>query len=266
MDEKQLRERAERLDKLGLEWELFAVDHQSTSIEVRQQEVDALKSSRNQGISLRVREEGRIGFSFSTTLDDASFERMVEQARASARAFEPNEFASFAEAGTGVPELDLVEAGPARSTEEAIEVARLIERTALGADPRVKRVRKASHSQSDGWEWLLNSHGLFRAARSTFYSASVLAIAEENGENESGGEFGFGRSAGDIDPETIGREAARRAVSGLGGSSLSTGVRTVVFENRVVTSLLGVLSGSFLGESVQRNRSLLAGKLDQSIM
>lgn len=266
MDEKLLRERGDALDRLGLEWELFAIDQDSLSLEVRQREVDAMKSSRNQGIALRVREEGRIGFSFATDLTDSSFERMLEQARASAKAFEPNEFARFSDESAAPPDLPLVDPAPRRSTEEAIESARQIEAAALSTDERVKRIRKASYAESNGWEWLLNSHGLFRCAQSTFFSASVLAIAEADGESESGGEFQFGRTWGELDYDWVGREAARRAVGGLGGRPIPTGVRPIVFENRVVASLLGIMSPSFVGESVQRNRSLLAGKMGQAIM
>jgi PmbA protein len=267
MDEQQLRAWGEPLSQRGLEWELYAVDSASTSIEVREGEVDAFKTSRTQGVAVRIRENERMGFSFSTSLEPESIARMVEQARAAGAALEPNEHARLATATSPVPDLELVdEAGQRRPVQEKIEAARAIEATALAADPRVKRVRKASYSESDGREWLLNSHGVFRQARSTFYSASVLAIAEAAGQSESGGEFQFGRSWGALDFDWIGREAAHRALRQLGARGMPTGRLSVVFENRVVADLLGVLSSSFLGESVQRNRSLLAGKLDQAIM
>ncbi len=266
MDESRLNEWTRRLERLNEEWELYAVDSQSTGIEVRQSEVDAFKTSRNQGIALRVRREGRIGFSFSTSLEPEAFERMIEQARAAAQAMPANPHARFSTDDTAAPRLDLVDPAGPRSTEEKIDAARRIEAAALAADPRVRRVRKASYAESDGGEWLINSHGIRRHARGTFFSASVLAIAEADGESESGGEFLFGRSWDALDFEWIGREAARRAAAGLGGKPMGTGTRPVVLENRVVADLLGVLSSSFLGESVQRNRSLLAGKLGEPIM
>lgn len=266
MNQAQLTRFAERLTALGHEWELYAVDGSATSIEVREGQVDTFKSSRNQGYALRLRLEGRIGFSFSSDLSDPAFERTVEQARASALALEPNEHAAFCTAADPVPALDLTGQGAAGGTEEKVEAAMRVERAARAVDPRVKRVRKAAYSESVGSEWLWNSHGLRRSASGTFFSTSVLAIAEDGGESQTGGEFAFGRSFTDLDFEHVGREAGDKAVKSLGATPLPTGARTVVLQNDVVVDLLGVLAGSFVAESVQRNRSILAGKLGEAVM
>lgn len=265
MNEDMLAQFAARLTALGHEWELYAVDGSATSIEVREGQVDTFKSSRNQGYSLRLRLEGRIGFSFSSDLSLQAFERTVEQARASALALDPNEHAAFSVSADPAPELPLTGKGPA-ATEEKVEAALRVERAARAVDSRVKRVRKASYSESVGREWLWNSHGLRRRGGGTFFSTSVLAIAEDAGESQTGGEFAFGRNFADLDFEHVGREAGRKAVSSLGAKPLPTGVRTVVLQNDVVVDLLGVLSGSFVAESVQRNRSIFAGKLGEAIM
>jgi PmbA protein len=266
VDETQLRRYADMLQGRPFEWELYAVDGTGLSIEVRGGEVDAFKSSRNEGLAVRVLENGRMGFSFTSALSDDAFHRTVEQARASARAVEPNEFAAFATEALPVAAMELVDPAPPATTQERIDVAREIEAAALAADSRIKRVRKASFSESAGTDWLLNSHGLYRTSGGTFYSVSVLAIAEDGGESQSGGEFAFGRRWATLDYGRVGAEAARRALGQLGGRSLPTAPRTVIFENHVVADLLGVLASSFLGESVQRNRSMLAGKLGEPVM
>jgi PmbA protein len=266
MDEEKLKRWADQLTAAKLEWELYAVDGQSTSIEVREGQVDTFKSSRNQGYSLRVRIDQRIGFSFSSDLSDQAFARTLDQAKASAQALEPNEFAGFAHQNLPTAELNLLGAGIERPTEEKVAAAIGVEKAALAVDPRVKRVRKASYGESSGREWLFNSHGLSRKAEGTFFSSSVLAIAEENGESQTGGEFTFGRSWDALEFDRIGREAGEKAVKQLGAKPLATGVRTIVLENSVVVDLLGVLASSFIAESVQRNRSMLAGKLGEAIM
>ncbi len=255
-----------KLDGGNWEWELFAVDGQSISIEVREGEVDTFKSSRNRGVSLRVRKDERIGFSFTTDFSDASFDRMLEQAAAAASAGEPNEYASFARPAGDLPVMNLEGSGAERSIEEKIEAAKRVETVALAVDRRVQRVRKSSYAESASRAWLRNVHGIDRSAASTFFSSSVLAIAEENGESQTGGEFSFGRSWDQVDFDFVGRSAGEQAVRQLGGEPLSTGKRTVVFENSVVVDLIGVLAGSFIAESVQRNRSILAGKLNETLM
>lgn len=265
MDENLMARWAGLLSGAGHEWELYAADSRAQTIEVRGGEVETFKSSRSQGVGIRIRREGRIGFSFASDLGDAAVKNAIAKAVAAAAAMEPNEFASFAPPGGTLASLDLMGEGPAGGTDERIEAALRIERAALGADPRVKRVRKATYSESASNEWLWNSHGLRRADQGTYFSASVLAIAEENGESQTGGEFNFGRSYRDLDLEWVGRTAGTKAASSLGAQSLPTGPRTVVFENSVVVDLLGVLAGSFLAESVQRNRSLLAGKLGEAV-
>ena len=117
MNEATLRQWGETLDKQGLEWELYGMDGQSTSIEVRNQEVDTFKSSRNVGAALRIREAGRIGFSFTTDPSEEAFLRTVERARTSARALEPNEHAQFSHEQLPVAALALIDASEAKPTQ-----------------------------------------------------------------------------------------------------------------------------------------------------
>jgi PmbA protein len=265
MDDAQIERWAAMLSAQGHEWELYAADGTAATIEVRGGEVETFKSSRSQGVGIRIRRDGRIGFSFATSLADEAVSNAIAKAVAAAEATEPNEFAAFAPAGGALTPLDLSGAGPAGGTEARVEAALRIERAAMAADPRVKRVRKATYAESTGREWLWNVHGLRRSEQGTWFSASVLAIAEALGESQTGSEFAFGRSYAALDLDHVGREAGRRAASLLGGKGLPTGPRTIVFENGAVADLLGVLAGSFLAESVQRNRSLLAGKLGEAV-
>src|ERR1700680_2326330 len=61
-------------------WEIYQVASRNLSIEVKEQKVDTFTCSQPMGISVRVLKGGRMGFSFSTSLDDADLSRMIDNA------------------------------------------------------------------------------------------------------------------------------------------------------------------------------------------
>ena len=266
MNETDLRRLAADLDRRGLEWELFAHDGTSHTVEVRGGEVETLKTSRNTGVALRLRNAGRFGFSFSTDPSRAALSRMIDQAVAAAAAMPENPDAAFCRDARPAPTTDLAPTATPLTTEDRIELAMRVERAAMAADPRVARVRKATFAEGRGDEWLANSHGLWRTAGAAHASVSVLAIAEAAGESQTGGDFAFMRAWPGLNPEEVGRSAGLRAARSLGGSPLPTGLVTAIFERETTAELLAVLAPAFLAESVERNRSLLAGKIDEAIM
>src|SRR6266540_7516855 len=82
MDFQQTADKIQSLLKARLldGWEIFQVASRNLSIEVKEQKVDTFTCSEPVGVSVRVLKGGRMGFSFSTSLDDADLLRMIDNA------------------------------------------------------------------------------------------------------------------------------------------------------------------------------------------
>jgi len=260
------QETAARIEKLLSSrplagWEIFQVASHNLSIEVKEQKVDAFTCSEPVGVSVRVLKAGSMGFSFSTSLDDADLIRMIDSAVVGAENQTPDEFHGFPlpEKYTVIP--GMFDAGLAMvGEEEKVGLALGLERLALAADPRVKRIRKATYGESAFEVAIRNSLGVEGSYRGTTVSSSVAALAEEGGDSQMGWDFGFSTTYDGLHVEAIARTAAARAASLLGARKIPTMCCPAILDNYVATDILEVLAPAFLAENVQKGKSLLAGR------
>ncbi|HEY6871470.1 MAG TPA: TldD/PmbA family protein [Geobacteraceae bacterium] len=247
-------------------WEIFQVASRNLSIEVKEQKVDSFTCSQPVGVSVRVLTAGRMGFSFSTSLDEADLGRMIDNALVGAENQTADQFLGFPlpESYPDIP--GMFDEGLAQVDEgEKVERAAALERLTLAADPRVKRVRKASYGESSFEVAIRNSLGVAGSYRGTSVSASVSAVAEEGGESQMGWDFGFSTAFGGVHVEEIARTAATKAAGLLGARKGPTIRCPALLDNYVATEILEVLAPAFLAENVQKGKSLLAGRAGERL-
>ena len=247
-------------------WELVFSASRNLSIEVRESKVDTFKCSAPTGVSVRVLKEGGMGFAYSTSMDESDLSRMVDNALVAAQAQTPDEHYAFPSRAT-FPELAglLDEHLPGIQEEEKIKRTLALERIALEADPRIKRVRKATYGESRYEVHLRNSNGVDGYYGGTSVSSSVTAVAEENGDSQMGWDFGFSPRYSDVHVDAIAHNAAARATGLLGARRIPTMRCPVVLDNHVASDILEVLAPSFLAENVQKGKSMLAGKVGEKL-
>ncbi len=248
-------------------YELFYTASKRLSIESEGKETEDFKFSEPYGVALRVIVDGGMGFSFSTLPDDPAIETMVESAVGSARNSTPDEHYALAGPVGSLPETgvifdDAIEKAPLA---DKITRARLVEEGALAADPRVVRVRGARYAESSYEVFLRNSLGVDISYKKSVVSAQVMAMAEQDGEQEMAYDADFSIGYEGLDPYLVGKRAGLTAVERLGAQKAPTGKYTALLINEVVGELLGVLSSSFLAENVLKGKSALAGREHEKI-
>jgi PmbA protein len=140
-----------------------------------------------------------------------------------------------------------------------------MERAAFGVDPRIRRIRKASAGFSDAETLIMNTNGAEVFFKSTACSSSIEVVAEENGESQAGSDFDVKRVYRQLEIETVGGRAARRALDLLGARHIDSAKTPVILESMVAQEFLGLMAGSFSAEGVQKKRSLFIGKLDTEV-
>ncbi len=111
------------------------------------------------------------------------------------------------------------------------------------------------------------SNGMEGTAAATTFSISADANIRVNGdERQRGYDFAMSRTRRDLPPaDRIGAEAMRRALSGLGARSLSTGEHPFILENRCAGRIFGWVGRALTGRSIHQNQTFLAGKLEERI-
>lgn len=248
-------------------WEISLISSRSLSIEVKEGKVDLFRAAEPVGVNLRVLKEGGMGFSYSTSLEREALERMVQSALTAAAFQTPDPCHSFAKpapypqlSGLFDEKLALV------PQEEKIALALSLERLTCAADPRIRRVRKASYGEGTHHVFIRNSEGVEGSYDSTSVTVSVSAVAEENGDSQMGWDYRFSPRFDGVSVEDAARGAAARATALLGAGAIPTMRCPAVLDRYVAAEILEVLTSSFLADNVRKGKSLLAGKLGEKIV
>ena len=252
-------------------YEIFLSKESGTSVEARAGAVDSLKVRSSSGAGVRTIKDGRPGFSYSSVLTDEALTAVVDSALGAGSHATVDEFLCFAEPGSGgkVAEgviKDLFDEDVSKTTEaEKLGIALEIEKSAMEYDKRVKRVRKASFSDTVVRTRTVNSQGVDSSYGATFFTGSVMAVAEGGGDSQMGWEMGMGHRRSELRPTDIGAKAGERAVAMLEAKTPGTLKTPAVFENTVALELLSALSSSLLGDNVLKGKSMLDGKTGKKI-
>jgi PmbA protein len=149
--------------------------------------------------------------------------------------------------------------------EEKLRMALDLEKHAKDFDRRVTRVRDACYVEELRTVTMKNSEGLECRHSDARHELSLMVMAEDAQGSEMAWENDFSTEADKLDPAMTACMGAEKAVSQLGGKPVATQKCGAVLDAMVAASFLGVLSSSFFGDQVLKNRSALGGKLGSVI-
>ncbi|UCD71383.1 MAG: TldD/PmbA family protein [Syntrophobacterales bacterium] len=245
-------------------YEIYLSQSVSTSIEVRDGELESFKKAQSMGLGLRIIKGQRLGFSYCTSFDAVEIARMIEAAIDGAANLSADPFYGFPAPPRDFNPIPGIYDGRIRriSAQERIEKAMALEAMALASDPkRVKRVGKAIYEDAERMVFLVNSEGVEEGFTSSIFMGSVMAVAEEGSESEMGWDFDFHHSFEGLDVARIGREAARKAREKLGARPLKTAFYPTLIRNQIACEFLSILAPSFAVENVRKGKSLFSDGL-----
>jgi PmbA protein len=241
------------------------------SVSVRMGEVETLQESGSRGLGLRVFSGQRSASASTSDLTPDGIAQLVSGAMALAKVTEEDSFAGLPDRDDfGQLESDLhlyyedVYSLPAA---ERIDRARRAEAAALAVDTRITNSQGGGFDAATGRRVLANSRGFLGEYRTSYCGISAVPLAiDSNGAMQRDSWSSSARRLADLEsPESIGQEAARRALRRLGARRVPTQRVPIVFAPEVARSLIGHLFEAASGDSIWRSASFLAGQLGESI-
>jgi len=248
--------------------EAYVTHQKNFSVKVYNGAVENLSSSEPRGAGVRILNDGRAGFAYTTDLSDGGLDTIVEIARTNAEHATPDEAVGLADAWarppTDVPDL-LDASQPLVGPEQKVEFAISLDEATRTSDPRVRAVEESVYADSDGEVAIATTRGIEGAYRSTDAWCYSLAIATDGDDTEIGFEFDLARGLAGLDPDGVARRAAERAVAVLGATKVPSARMPVVFDPYTSGQFIGVLAQALTGEAVQKGRSLFAGRVGQAV-
>ena len=257
----------------GGEAELWVHRARVRRYEARDGGIDGISFSDTLSLGVRVFRDGRMGFSYGFGEREEDIRRTVDAAIFCADASDRDDAHGLPENG-GIDSagdishggLHLFDPSCERVEErEKAEFTRELETRTLAIDPRMKRVRTASLTETVAEVRLRNSSGREGVQRESRYFASVESVAEDAGEGQTGYGFGFARRFSDLRAGTIAEESGRKALRMLSGRPLPSGRVAAILENEAAADLLDVLAPSYLAPQVAKGKSMMSGKIGSPI-
>ncbi|OYT14850.1 MAG: peptidase U62 [Bacteroidetes bacterium 4572_77] len=146
-----------------------------------------------------------------------------------------------------------------------ISILKEIENEIYKLDNRIKSINYNMYFESEGTLKIKNTNGVDVSAKNNLYGIYFAALSSENGQNKSGSKLLLDRNFENIDIKSFAKEVVEKSVSLLNSKPVKSGNYKVVFENTCFADLLASFSGIFSAESVQKDLSLLKGKLGEKI-
>jgi PmbA protein len=251
----------------GEEIEVYVARGRETEVRAYDGDVESLTSATSAGIGVRVVTDHRLGFAWAGSLDEAVLGETLTEARDNARYATPDEHVQLAVPdGVDPAPLDVwddeLDAVP---TSAKVDLALGLEAQARSADPRIRQVDGADYGDGLVEVALVSTRGIKAQTRKTSAFVSARVIAGEDEGSQTGAGYSVARGFADLDPEKAVSEAVDRAVRMLGATKGSSGRLTVVFDRRVASTLLSVISAALSGEAVIKGRSFFAGRLGEVV-
>ncbi len=270
--EETLREFTEQAQqeslKLGAsEADIFAEASQLTEVYIERNEIQSEREKINEGLGIRCLIGKQLGFAYTTLLSTGEIEATANLAYRIAKSANPNPDWVELPNPTRFPGVEGIYDPRVSSldVDDAVKIALKGLDAARSYDKRVN-VDAGKLGAASSQVYLSNSHGVEGNERSTEIYLYLVTLATEGAEP---GSFAFEYDLStklQIDPDAIGRRAAEKAVSSLGGKTPTelTGA-AILTPDAGAEILASVLDLGVNGEEVHRKRSPLAGRIGEEI-
>ena len=251
------------------EAEAFVYEGKATTIGIERGQIAKSDRILDCGVGIRVQVNKAIGFAYTNIIDNHSaVEETIQKALASARASKPDpdwkglpERKPYAQAPDGTFDQKILELQPA----DLVDVAARMLDSAVETDKRVFPIEGGCGCAYVS-NAIANSNGVSAFDQGTMVEASLATLVQAgNTVTPVCFEFNSERTY-NIDPEWVGKEAARLAVSALKTKPIETKNYTLILTQFALQELLYyTLINAVKADNVERNQSPFKGKLGEQV-
>ena len=248
------------------EFEIYFLSGANTSLKVFDGKIDSFSDNQNQGISFRGKFNEKMGYSYTESFDEEDADFLIDEAESNALVIENEDEQIIYDGKERYIPVETYN----KSLEE-IEISQIeeflinLEKEVKNIDTRIKRVTTCMFGMGNSERIIKNSKGIDLHDNGNIAYTYISVAAEENGVIKTGSDFKVGRNFNDFDYKTIASNAVKRAIDKLDTVKADLKESRCVIENLAFASLLASMSNIFSAEAVQKNLSLLKGKLGEKI-
>ncbi|MEX0833121.1 MAG: TldD/PmbA family protein [Actinomycetota bacterium] len=250
----------------GEQVEAYAEETRRTNVRAREGEVSALEFAESRGVGVRLIAGHRLGYSYVADPSESEVVEALERARENARFATEDEFNALPAAAPAEPLPELFRESQAEvDTEKKVGLALDLEKAAVTADPRVRKVEEVTYGDAVSRLALASTLDAGGEYSRTDCWCVVSTLAEQDDETQTGFSFRIAREMGELEWQECAAEGADRAARLLGAKKPPSGRFPIVLDPHAGSSFLGVLAGAVNADAVQKGRSLFAGLVGEEV-
>jgi len=246
--------------------EVYISEGEIFEVKVSKQEIDGYKLAVNAGLGFRGFYNGKIGYSYTEKISDDSIDFLVRGAVENAQIndsadddviFEGSE--KYTKVVNVNPDLDNV------TEKQKIDFTMELEKKALEMDPRIKASQYCMLGTGKGTSQLVNTKGLDLSDSGNYAYAILMVLAAEGDVYSSGYDFIIDNDFSKFDVDKMAKKAVDMALDFLTAKPIKSGEYKIILDGMVSADLLSAVSSIFSARSVQKNLSMLKGKLNEKV-
>lgn len=247
------------------EFEIGYNSLKSNSTKLYEQKIDSYSDNQGQSISLKVKLNNQIGRSFIEDLQDTNIDFLVEEAINNAKIIESNEEEFFHDGSGEYKKAIKYKPLDKIKTLDKVEYLKNLENLAYKQDSRVEKVISCSINESYNNIIITNSLGLNLAEEFVSANATLYVLANDGVNKKSNYEYHCFDKEEDFDPKNLVTKTVEKVIKKLNPIDVKPNGNTVLLNNDTTSDLISRIVSLFSAYKVQKNRTKLAGKLNQKI-
>ena len=248
------------------EFEIYFLSGKNISLKVFKGKIESFSDNQNQGISFRGKFDGKMGYSYTESFEEEDADFLINEAYENGSVIESSDEQIIYEGGGEYIPVNTYEENLKNIEIPQIENFLInLEKEAYSLDKRIKTVVVCMFGMGESERIIKNSKGISLHDRGNTAYSYISVSAEENGVVKTGSDFKVSRDFKAFDYKTLAENAVKKAAAKLDTVKPELKENICVIENTAFTSLLDSMTGIFSAEAVQKNLSLLKGKLGEKI-
>jgi len=241
--------------------EVYVEKEEGVNVDIKNDNVDFAKEAFTFGVGVRVILNNKMGFSYTTNIDN--LESTVKSAIFNAESNEVDENFGFA-SNSPYPKVKDV-------FDSKIEYLELEDIIGFGKDMLAtvldEKCEPTSGGFSTGYSKIIiaNSEGVIAKDVSSIFSGYISVNVDDGDAVSTASESDSSRML-DIDPEEIAKKACEIAKKSRNGQPIETGDLPVILDHHAAYGLIATFASAFNADNVQRGRSVYADKVGTQVV
>ncbi len=236
------------------------------SLKVFNKEIDKYSVSESEGLSFRGLYKGKMGYSYTEKVDETSIDIIIKEAVENAEIIDSDDEEYIFEGSNKYEEVNNYYPALEKVNEtQKIEFTKKLEEEALKLDSRVAAVQECAYGDGYGETIMKNTKGLELQDKNNVAFAYIYVLVREGEDSKSGFSYKVTNDFESFNAAEMAEEAVNEALSLLGAKSIKSGEYKVILRNNTAADLLESFAGIFSAEKVQKDLSLLKGKINEEI-